>query len=199
MQTLIIHYPNGRDDNIPLSKPQMLVGSSGDCDIVIAAEGVSPLQMTIFVSNDIVEVVNLQHPESVLLNDVPCHSRSRMMLGDVLRIVDVTLSLRVPTAAPVNGTKSPEDSRLVWDSVRRLGVAVAAFGCFAAGWLFAVSLGKAPATHWRGWQQVPAASLNFYPTAIPLLAPEKNGQLNLAHLKGLFNHENKLPALLPTL
>lgn len=108
MHTLIIHYPNGRDDNISLFKPQMLVGSSGDCDIVIAAEGVSPSQVTIFVSNDIVEVVNLQQPESVLLNDVPYHSRSRMMLGDVLRIGNVTLSLRVPAAAPANGTKSPE-------------------------------------------------------------------------------------------
>ena len=121
MQTLIVHYPNGREDNFPLSKPQMIVGSSRDCDIVVTADGMASSQLTIFVSHDVVEIVNLQQPKSALLNDVPCQSRSRLMLGDVLRIGDVTLKLRVPAVALSDGAKSPDDSRFVWSSVRRLG------------------------------------------------------------------------------
>lgn len=107
---LIVRYPDSREDSHILDFRQYRIGDSEDCEVRIALPGVATSRLMLFVEQGGVYVVNLQSPESALLNGELLTARSRIDVGDKLLVSHIRLHLE-------NIVKGREDQSLSPDGL----------------------------------------------------------------------------------
>lgn len=108
---LIVRYPNSREDSYILDFRQYRIGVSEDCDIRIMLPGVASSHLMLFVEQDGIYVVNLQSPETALLNENILSARSRIDVGDELLLSDSRLHLEYIAENSEDHSLSPDGLR----------------------------------------------------------------------------------------
>lgn len=90
---IFVRLPDGSEASYPLQPGQHRIGGDGSCSIVIQAQDVAPFHAILDVTPENLHLVNLQQPDSVLLDGEPVEQQVPLCLGDVFQIGSVRLEV----------------------------------------------------------------------------------------------------------